>query len=117
MKPMNFTTMRRAEGAGAERYRKAYAIDTPKQLLGMLLGITVIYLLIFLICMDDIRDLSIWMGIFIAVSILEVLVSFYSMKAGEIMYRDLVLSRQQWEEKKKYSEKKSFGKAEELTDI
>lgn len=98
----------------AERYRKAYAIDTPKQLLGMLLGITVIYLLLFLICMDDIRDLSIWMGIFIAVSILEVLVSFYSMKAGEIMYRDLVLSRQQWEEKKKYSEKKSFGKAEEL---
>lgn len=72
-------------GYGIMKFVRELTEDRVKMGTGRLytmLGITVIYLLIFLICMDDIRDLSIWMGTFIAVSILEVLVSLEWEPAG-----------------------------------
>lgn len=98
----------------AERCRKMIAIDMPKQLLSLLIFITVIYGILFFVCRNDVKALILWGGIYIAVAVFEVAISVVGIYAGERLYNDLILSRAEWEEKKKYSEKKSFKSAKKL---
>lgn len=101
----------------AEKYRKEMSITQPKTLLSLLMCIAALYIPLFILCRNDAKNLSILMWIFIVVSIIEVGISLFSIIGGEITYNDLILSRAEWEAKKKYSEKKNFKKTKELIDF
>lgn len=97
-----------------ERFRKSLAIDIPKQLLALFFALSILYFILFLIFQNDPIELKIWMGIFVVLSIIESGMAFLEIKSGEIAYRDLLLSREQWENRKKYSEKQDFKKADDM---
>lgn len=98
----------------AERFRKSLAIDIPKQLLALFFVLSILYFILFLLFQNDPIELKMWMGIFVVLSIVESGVAFLGIKSGEIAYRDLLLSREQWENRKKYSEKQDFKKADDM---
>lgn len=98
----------------ADRFRRTYTLETPQMLLSLLLIVAVIYIALFFIIGNKPGELVVWMGIFIGLTVIEVGISFFQMKAGELMYKELMLSREEWEQRKKYGVKKSFKKVADL---
>ncbi len=98
----------------AEKYRRYLAMDTPKTLLGLLMVVAVVYLLLFFLIGNNPVELVPWMAVLIAFTIVEVGVSLYSIRMGDKFYKELLMSRAEWEQRKKYSVEKQFRKIEEL---
>lgn len=98
----------------AEAVRKRFAVDTPKLLLSMLLFLSVIYIPLLFMLGENMRASLGLHRFYFALVVLEILIVVLSIYSGEILYKDMSLSREEWEQKKKYGEKKSFRKAQEL---
>lgn len=98
----------------AEKFRKRYAFEETSLLLGMLLGLSVVYVLLFLFVGKESSSLIPLMWIYIVAAIIIVAISFWLMCAGQQIYEELSLSREQWENRKKYCEKKTFRTAGQL---
>lgn len=100
----------------ADKISRSIKSEQPKMLLTLLMIIAVIYILLFIVIGNDLHSLVLFMGIFIAVTIIEVGAALYNMIAGEKIYQELLLSREQWEMQKKHSVKKNFKKVKDLID-
>ncbi|MBQ9141016.1 MAG: DUF2812 domain-containing protein [Lachnospiraceae bacterium] len=94
----------------AERYRKSYCIEQP---LGLLLGelvISFLYLVLYFL-LDNSTGLLI---VYLLLTIFELLCIYQTMRMGQLAYRELSMSREEWALYKKFSEKKSFNKVQQL---
>lgn len=100
----------------AEKVRKIYAVDMPKMLISMLFIVGLLYALIFILPGMDMEESLNLHRVFFALTMLELVIVVMSIYSGESMYKDMILSREEWELKKKYSEKISFRKAQKLLD-
>lgn len=100
----------------AEKVRKLYAVDMPKMLMSMLFIIGILYALLFILPGIDMEASLNLHRVFFAVTMLELVSVLINIYAGESLYKDMILSREEWELKKKYSEKISFRKAQKLLD-
>lgn len=92
----------------AEKFRKRYAFEETGLLLGMLLGLSVVYILLFLFVGAKGGRLTVFMWVYIVAAIIIVADSFWLVCSGQQIYEELCLSREQWENRKKYGEKKTF---------
>lgn len=98
----------------AEKFRKRYAFEETSLLLGMLLGLSVAYVLLFLFVGQESGSLISFMWVYIIAAIIIVAISFWLICTGQQIYEELSLSREQWESRKKYGEKKTFRTAGQL---
>lgn len=96
----------------AERYRKHLSIDQP---LSLLLGELLISFLYIVLCValgtEDAHGL-LW--IYLLLTTFEISIIFMSMLTGQRTYKELCMSREEWETYKKLSEKKNFKKVQQL---
>lgn len=101
----------------AEKWRGYMSVDAPKMLLGLLLSICAIYMICLFMMGSGAAmgaaDYSLLWVFFIGVTV-EAGFSLLLMTFGERVYHDMLLSREQWEKRKKYCEKRKFQKAEEM---
>jgi hypothetical protein len=98
----------------AEKFRRRYTFEYPHMILSLLALISVIYVCLFFILRNDKSALVLWMGVYIVVAIFEVTCALLLMVVGEHMYNELVMSREQWENRKNYSYKGTFYKVNKL---
>ena len=99
----------------AERYRKHYSYDMPIASLGSMLFFSVVYFFLLLaldLWNSDIFNVITW--IYFGLTTLEILTSWATMKTGNTMHRELMMSREEWENHKSFSQKKSFKKVQHL---
>lgn len=94
----------------AERFRKSYSIEAPLSLLAGELVITIFYLLLYFI-LDNSTGLLV---IYLFLTFFELLSIYESMRLGQLAYKELSMSRKEWEHYKKFGEKKSFNKVQQL---
>lgn len=94
----------------AERYRKAYSIEDPLNLLVGELCISFIYLILYFI-LDNSTGLLV---VYLLLTTFELLCIYGTMRMGQLAYKELCMSREEWEDYKKYSEKKGFNKVQQL---
>ncbi len=99
--------------ARAERYRKHYAGDQVYGLLGGLLGISILYIILFFL-LNDTDSQHALMVFYLFFSAFEVLTIFGLITLGNRLYREFSMSRREWELHKKYDKKKSFNKVQQL---
>lgn len=98
----------------ADKFRLHLCYEQPVLLLKMLLGVTALYALVFCIVGFS-AFISVGLAaVYVVCAVVTVLMSLFSMICGEKTYRELCLSREQWEERKRYAIKKSFCKTDEL---
>lgn len=101
----------------AEKYRKHYAIEQPKMLLTlMLIGIAIFSSLLYL-SLDNPIYMQIITIVFLVFSFIEVGCALMCNIWGEKMYKELCLSREEWEKRKKNNVKASFNKIDALIDF
>ena len=100
--------------ARAERYRKHYAIDQVYGLLAGLLFFSVVYIGLFFLLKNDPEVQHRLMVIYLFLSSFEVFMIFGLITLGNRLYREMGMSRKEWEIHKKYDEKKSFNKVQQL---
>lgn len=98
----------------ADKYRRHYAIDQPKMLLTMWLAVSALYVAIFLLFGNDRNFTQGLMWFYIVLTIFEMVMILSLIVSGEAMYKELLLTRQEWDHRKQYAQKKQFGKAESL---
>ncbi len=101
----------------AEKYRRHYAVEQPRMLLTSWFAVSIIYVVLFLIMGMDSRFIKIQTGLmwfYIILTVIEIGVILLMIVCGENMYKGFVLTRQEWNLKKKYSQKKSFSKIKNL---
>ena len=98
----------------AERYRKHYAIDQVRSLLTGLLFVSVVYICLFFLMQDDPQVQHTFMVIYLFVASFEVLLIYKLITVGQQLYREFSMSRKEWNLHKKYDEKKSFNKVQQL---
>ncbi len=94
----------------AERYRKSYCIEQPSGLLLGELVISFLYLVLYFV-LDNSTGLLI---IYLLLTILELLCIYQTICMGQLAYRELSMSREEWTHYKQFSEKKSFNKVQQL---
>lgn len=94
----------------AERFRKSYAIEQPLGLLAGELIVTILYLFLYFI-LDNSTGLLV---IYLFFTFFELLCLYNTMYTGQLAYKELSMSREEWELYKKLSEKKSFNKVQQL---
>jgi len=95
-----------------ERYRNRYH-DMGMSLLKGVLGISVLYAFLFFVFRNSER-LPIFTWIYVSFVLIETLIINVQKKWGDDLYKELILSREEWENKKKYSENCKFNKVGEL---
>ncbi len=101
----------------AEKFHRRYTYEQPRMLLSSLVLISIIYIFLFILLRNDISDLVIWMRVYIAAAIFEVVSTLLLMVLGEHIYRDLLMSREQWVNRKAHSYKATFYKVEKLISL
>jgi hypothetical protein len=101
----------------AEKFHRRYTYEQPHMLLSLLAFISVIYALLFFILRNDTKALVIWMGIYIVAAITEVSCALLLMVMGENIYHELLMSREQWENRKEHSYKATFYNVEKLMEL
>lgn len=94
----------------AERYRKEYSIEQP---LGFLLG-DVFLSFFFIILYFAFGHSSTLLITYLLLTTFELLCIYGCMHTGQLAYKELCMSRKEWELHKKYSEKKRFNKVQQL---
>ena len=98
----------------AERYRRRYTYELPLINLTALIIYSVIYFILFLTTGNNPYSIKVLMWIYFALSSFEVLTIWATMRMGNRIYNDLLISRQEWDAHKRYSQKKSFKKIQQL---
>lgn len=93
----------------AEKYRTLYCIEQPKELMKLTLIMTIFSIFIALVDFD--RGFLIFDLVY---TLLMVGMSLYSIYGGELIYRELCMSRAEWKERKKNSMKYTFKRSEDL---
>ena len=99
----------------AEKYRKMYCIEQPKELIKVELLLTIPVFLIYLILRGTVSE-HFFMMVYFIYMLLALRVSWYTIVGGEAIYRELCMSREEWKERKKNSMKYSFRKPQDLLD-
>ena len=98
----------------AERYRKRYFYDLPKTTLTGIVFFSVFYFIIFLAFMDTKALLNNLMWFYFVFTTFEIFLTWMSMHAGNKMYNEFLMSREEWESHKNHNQKKSFKKIQQL---
>lgn len=98
----------------AERYRRHLSIEQPLAILLNLLIISVVCILLFFVFGKDSAMQHSWMSVYIIVAVVEIATIYSSMVWGQRVYTELSMSRQEWEQHKRYNEKKRFNKVQQL---
>lgn len=98
----------------AEKYRRHLGYEQPVELLSIFLFVTIIYALKFLYSGVQGERLGIFLIIYIFCALLITGVSLASVFWGQRYYDELCLSREEWEHRKRYGEKRKFNKTDQL---
>lgn len=101
----------------ADKFRRHLSYEVPVILLGMLIGVTVVYASLFWMIGFSLNGMSGMISMYIICTAFIVLFSFMSMIFGEKTYQELCMSREEWEQRKHFSVKKSFSKTADLLDF
>ncbi len=97
----------------AERYRRRYSYESPLALLSSWLTLSVIYILLFLF-FEGSKVHTGLMWFYILFTFFEISIITLSIAWGQKMYGEFSLSREEWNNRKRLSEKNSFGKVQQL---
>lgn len=118
--------------ARAERYRNRYCIEQPHTFAKSDIVFSVFYLLLItflsIVCLKSNRVAAMGDGksdyviatlfpllaIYAVNALITTIVNLYSIKWGNLWYKELCMTREEWEYYKKYSEKKSFSNIQQL---
>lgn len=98
----------------AERYRKHYSMEQPRNLLSELLIISFIYILLFLVLGNDNPTQRIMMWFYVIAATIQIVLIYCSMALGQQIHTEFCMSRKEWEQHKKHNEKKRFKKVQQL---
>ncbi len=99
----------------AERFRKHYSHDLPMASLNSSLIFSVFYFLILLaLHLLDSTVFPVMVWIYIAITTLDIITVWGTMHSGNNIYKELMMSRDEWENYKSNSHKKSFKKVQQL---
>lgn len=98
----------------AERYRKHFSIEQPRKLLLSLLLISVLYIALFFTLDKKITVQNDLMWLYVILATIEIAIIYCSMIWGQNIYTELCMSREEWEQHKRYNEKKRFNKVQQL---
>ena len=98
----------------AERYRKHFCMEQPRQLALELLLLSLLYLAVFWLLGDETAATHLLMWIYFIVVIIILACMYGIMVYGQRIYTELCMSRTEWEQHKKYNEKKRFKKVQQL---
>lgn len=99
----------------AERFRKHFSHDLPMSSLNGLVFFSIVYFIILLAL--DLTNSSSFNGMvwfYFVLTALEIFTIWGSMRLGNSWYKELMMSREEWENYKKHSRKKSFKKVQQL---
>lgn len=99
----------------AERFRKRYSYEVPKELLEGWIFVSVLYLIatILIVCVKETFDMGFVSFFIIGMAVEIALIRLY-LKWGQQFYKELSLSREEWDNRKAHSVKKRFSKAKQL---
>lgn len=100
----------------AEKFRKFMVYDNPMMLLQLEFVIGLIYILFFLIVQHETEIFMFLSWLFIGVTVFECGICIFSMYYGNQIYEEFLLSRKEWQQRKKYSEKKKFKNVKAVLD-
>lgn len=98
----------------AERYRKHYAYETPMMLLEIWLFVSLLYIILFLTPVCSFAENSGLLWIYLILNFVEVACILGSVAWGQYFYNELSLSREEWENRKRFGVKRRFGKVQQL---
>lgn len=98
----------------AERYRKHFCIENPRTVLSGVLGLSILYIILFFVLQKEPAARLFFMWLYIIITVLEIGIAYASIRWGQQIYTELCMSREEWELHKKYSEKKHFNKVQQL---
>lgn len=98
----------------AERYRKHYTYDLPIASLTGSIIFSVAYLILALITMSDKDAIFSLLAFYFGFTTIDIFAIWACMRTGNKMYYEFLMSRQEWETHKNYSQKKSFKKVQQL---
>lgn len=101
----------------AEKYRRHFSYDLLIELLGVVLFVSVVYVLAFVlfkVLWDATEALNRLAWVYICfVSFMGVL-AFFALTYGHWVYEELCLSREEWEHRKRFGEKRKFRKTKDF---
>lgn len=96
----------------AERYRKHFSIEQPLiNLLGEL-ALSILYIFLCIFLGSEGAHSLLW--VYLVVTTFEIFIIACSMITGQLLYKELSMSRDEWTAYKKHSEKKRFKKVQQL---
>lgn len=100
--------------ARAERYRKHYSYEAPLMLLKLWLFVSLLYVVLFLTPVYSFAENSVFLWIYLIWNVVVVASTLICIIWGQRYYNELSLSREEWENRKRFSVKKHFGKVQQL---
>ena len=98
----------------AERYRKRYVYDAPMSMLNGSLFFSAVYFILFLLNYSDNNTLVGLMWFYFVLATLDILLVWFTMRMGNNMHKELMMSRDEWDYYKNHSQKRSFKKVQQL---
>lgn len=96
----------------SERYRRYYGWEEPLKMLAEVLILAIVLCLCDILLGD--KNLGVWYVMYAIYGTCSVAATYFFMKYGQVLYDELNMSREQWEQKKKFSVKQSFKKVQQL---
>jgi hypothetical protein len=98
----------------AERYRNHHCYDMPVIMLGSSLFLAIIYILIAFFFGLNPSVLGGLFKLYLVINLLNIILLLYNTNYGQRLYREFLMSREEWETYKEYSTKRSFNKVQQL---
>ncbi len=94
----------------ADRYYKHYSLEQPRILIYDILFVSILYI----ICLCTLKNALALHWSFIFLIVFELLCISGTISMGQKAFTELCMSRKEWEQHKKYSQKKRFRKVQQL---
>ncbi|MBR5798792.1 MAG: DUF2812 domain-containing protein [Lachnospiraceae bacterium] len=98
----------------AQRYRQFYSVESSLGLLILLLVMSAFYVLFFYVLGDSPDTQRGLMWLYVILMLVELFILYFNMKMGQTFYQEFLMSRKEWEQYKKYRQKKRFNKVQQL---
>ncbi len=98
----------------AERYRRHLSIEVPHSCIRDLLGMSILYIVLCLVLGRESTAQHDLMWFYIIMATIEAAVIHCCILWGQRTYTELCMSRQEWEQHKRYNDKKRFNKVQQL---
>lgn len=98
----------------AERYRKHYSYEAPLMLLELWLFVSLLYIILFLTPACNFAESSGLLWFYLICNVVVVACVLECVDWGQRLYSELSLSREEWENRKRFSVKKHFNKVQQL---